>query len=108
VEISPIVPKDLLRISPFPSPMLVRKNAVVKSSISMEAISAEDSARKRARSQEPESLSNDAGLSPMRQMYARDNRGPALPKRVACTHCRQSKVCLTPFSDGFSMFRIME
>jgi hypothetical protein len=60
--------------------------------IGMESESGEDGARKRAWTQEPDSQSNGADSSPMRQMYARDNRGPAPPKRVACTHCRQSKV----------------
>jgi hypothetical protein len=64
----------------------------VKPTIGMETEGEADVARKRARTQEFESQSNGADSSPMRQVHARDSRGPALPKRVACTHCRQSKV----------------
>jgi hypothetical protein len=66
---------------------------------------AEDGARKRARSREPETQSNGAGSSPMRQIYARDNQGPSPHKRVACTHCRQSKVCSNAFSVDIFIFR---
>jgi hypothetical protein len=64
----------------------------VEATIEMETEGEANEARKRARPDEFESQSHGADSSPMRQMDARDSRGPALPKRVACTHCRQSKV----------------
>ncbi len=58
----------------------------------------DEGARKRLRTQEPDVQADGANSTPARQTDHPDSRGGVTPKRVACTHCRQSKVCNVIFS----------
>jgi hypothetical protein len=53
-----------------------------------------DGGRKRMRTEASGLQATLSSSPPSRQKSLRDSREPPpMPKRVACTHCRQSKVC---------------